>query len=303
MERRDTMVQSKKQKYLFLAFCLLPTLIVFGIFTFYPLANGLYLSFFHWSGTGGSKVFAGLDNYKQLIADDIIPKTIWHDYFLVVTKVFFIMILATYFAVAMTQLRIKEAPFYRIIFFFPNIMSVVIIGILWQFIFNPKAGLVNSGLEAIGLGKFAVPWLGSTTWALPSLVLPSVWAGIGLFMLLLMGGIMSVPKNLYEAAEIDGATEWQQFWKITLPLIWPQIRTSIIYIVITTLNGSFILVQVMTRGGPNNSTQVMGSYLYDKAFNQFHFGYGAAIGVMILILSLATVMVLQLILRRDEVNY
>src|SRR5699024_6690805 len=130
----------------------------------------------------------------------IIPKTFLHDYSLVVTKYFFIMILATYFDLAMIQLRINEALFYRIICFFPNIMSVVIIGILWQFIFNPKAGLVNSGLEAIGLGHLALPWLGSTTWALPSLVLPSVWAGIGLFMLLLMGGIMSVPKNLYEAA-------------------------------------------------------------------------------------------------------
>lgn len=297
------MVQSKKQRYLFLAFCLLPTLIVFAIFTFYPLVNGLYLSFFHWSGTGGSKVFAGLSNFKQLIQDDIIPKTIWHDYFLVITKVFFIMILATYFAVSMTQLRIKEAPFYRVVFFFPNIMSVVIIGILWQFIFNPNAGLINSGLKAIGLDSWTQPWLGSPDWALPSLVLPSVWAGIGLFMLLLMGGIMNVPKNLYEAADIDGASEWQQFWRITVPLIWPQIRTSVLYIVITTLNGSFILVQIMTRGGPNNSTQVMGSYLYEKAFRQFHFGYGAAIGVMILILSLATVMLLQVLLRKEEVDY
>lgn len=297
------MVQSKKQRYWFLAFCLLPTLIVFAVFTFYPLVDGLYLSFFHWSGSGGSKVFAGLDNFKQLLQDDIIPKTIWHDYFLVITKVFFIMILATYFAVSMTQLRIKEAPFYRVVFFFPNIMSVVIIGILWQFIFNPDAGLINSGLEAIGLGSWTQPWLGSLNWALPSLVLPSVWAGIGLFMLLLMGGIMNVPKSLYEAADIDGASEWQQFWRITVPLIWPQIRTSVLYIVITTLNGSFILVQIMTRGGPNNSTQVMGSYLYEKAFSQFHFGYGAAIGVMILIFSLATVMLLQVFLRKDEVNY
>src|SRR5699024_8604490 len=111
------MVQSKKQKYLFLAFCLVPTMLVFAVFTFYPLVNGLYLSFFHWSGTAASKTFAGLANYQKLLTDDIIPKTIWHDYFLVVTKVFFIMILATYFAVAMTQLRIKKAPFYRIIFF------------------------------------------------------------------------------------------------------------------------------------------------------------------------------------------
>lgn len=297
------MVQSKKQKYLFLAFCLLPTMIVFAIFTLYPLVDGLYISFFNWSGLSAAKEFVGLDNYKQLLQDPIIPQTIWHDYFLVVTKVFGIMILSTYFAVALTQLRIKEAPFYRIVFFFPNIMSVVIIGILWQFIYNPDAGLINSGLKAVGLDSWTHPWLGSLDWALPSLVLPSVWAGIGLFMLLLMGGIMNVPKSLYEAADIDGATEWQQFWRVTVPLVWPQIKTSILYIVITTLNGSFIIVQIMTRGGPSNATQVMGSYLYEKAFREYHFGYGAAIGVMILILSLATVLLLQFLLRRERVDY
>jgi N-acetylglucosamine transport system permease protein len=182
-------------------------------------------------------------------------------------------------------------------------MSVVIIGILWTFIYNPDLGIVNSGFKAIGLESWARPWLGDPDWALSSLVLPSVWAGIGLFMLMLMGGIMNVPKSLYEAADIDGASEWQQFWRVTVPLVWPQIKTSILYIVITTLNGSFIIVQVMTEGGPNNSTQVMGSYLYQQAFRQFHFGYGATIGVMILILSLVTVLVLQFLLRREKVEY
>lgn len=139
------MVQSKSKKVMFLLFCLLPTLVVFGIFTIYPLLNGLYLSFFEWSGAGGEKEFIGFENYKTLFSDPIIPKTIWHDYFLVLAKVVGIMILATYFAVALTQLRLKESPFYRIIFFFPNIMSVVVIGILWTFIFNPDLGLFNSG--------------------------------------------------------------------------------------------------------------------------------------------------------------
>src|SRR5690625_2254761 len=241
------MVQSKKQKYMFLAFCLVPTFVMFALFTLYPLFSGLYYSFFDWSGSSQVKEFIGLGNYTKLIKDAIIPNTIIHDYFLVITKVIGIMILSMYFAVALTQLKIKESPFYRIVFFFPNIMSVVIIGILWQFIYNPNLGMINAGLEAVGLENWARPWLGSLDWALPSLVLPSVWAGIGLFMLLLMGGIMNVPKSLYEAADIDGATEWQQFWKITLPLIRPQIRTSIIYIVITTLTASFILVHVLTR--------------------------------------------------------
>ncbi len=299
----DQVVQSKKQKYLFLAFCLIPTFLLFAVFTLYPLFSGLYYSFFDWSGSSQNKEFIGFANYIKLVKDAIIPNTIMHDYFLVVTKVIGIMILALFFAVALTQLKIKEAPFYRIVFFFPNIMSVVVIGILWTFIYNPSLGLINSGLEFIGLESLAKPWLGDETWALPSLVLPSIWAGIGLFMLMLIGGISNISKSYYEAAEIDGASEWQQFWKVTLPLIWPQIKISILYIVITTLNGSFIIVQVMTGGGPNNATHVMGSYLYQQAFVQYNFGYGATIGVMILILSLLTVLILQFFMRRDKVEY
>lgn len=299
----DGMVQTKKQKYLFLAFCLLPTFILFAVFTLYPLFSGLYYSFFDWSGSSSKKEFIGFANYVQLFKDSVIPDTIIHDYFLVVTKVIGIMILAIFFAVALTQLKIKEAPFYRIVFFFPNIMSVVVIGILWTFIFNPNLGLVNSGLEVLGLESLAKPWLGDEKWALPSIMVPAIWAGIGLFMLMLMGGIANISKSYYEAARIDGASEWQQFWKITLPLVWPQIKVSILYIVITTLNGSFILVQVMTGGGPNNATHVMGSYLYQQAFKQYNFGYGATIGVMILILSLVTVLLLQFLMRREKVEY
>lgn len=297
------MIQTKKQKYTFLAFCLVPTFILFAIFTLYPLFSGLYYSLFDWSGSSHVKDFIGFKNYIKLFNDSIIPKTIIHDYFLVVTKVFGIMIMAMFFAVALTQLKIKESPFYRIVFFFPNIMSVVVVGILWTFIYNPSLGLVNSGLKAMGLGSLAKPWLGSESLALPSLVLPSIWAGIGLFLLMLMGGIANVSKSYYEAAELDGASEWKQFWHVTVPLIWPQIKISILYIVITTLNGSFILVQVMTGGGPNNSTHVMGSYLYQQAFVQFNFGYGATIGVMILVLSLVTVFIFQLLLRKEKVDY
>ncbi|PAE23904.1 MULTISPECIES: sugar ABC transporter permease [Bacillaceae] len=297
------MVQSKTQKHLFLAFCLLPTFILFLVFTVYPAVNGLYLSFFEWSGTSAVKDFIGLEHYKKLFNDSVILKSIFNDYFFVFTKVIGIMILSLFFAVALTQLRIKEAPFYRVVFFFPNIMSVVVIGILWQFIFDPDIGLINGLLTAIGLESWTRPWLGSMEWALPSLVLPAVWAGIGLFMLLLMGGIMNVSKSLYESAEIDGASEWQQFWNITVPLIWPQIKTSIIYIVITSLNGSFVIVQIMTNGGPGNATEVMGSYLYEKAFEDFQFGYGAAIGVLILAVSLVTVLILQYILKREKVEY
>src|SRR5690625_3988843 len=209
IERRKKMVQARSQRITFMLFCIAPTLIMFSIFTLYPLVTGLYYSFFKWSGASSQKDFIGLSNYKKLFNDPIFPQTIINDYFLVVTKVIGIMILATFFAVVLTQLRIKEAPFYRVIFFFPNIMSAVIIGILWAFIYNPDMGFINSGLELIGLEHWTRPWLGDKTWALPSIVLPSIWAGIGLFMLMLMGGIANINKNIYEAAEIDGCSEWQ----------------------------------------------------------------------------------------------
>nr|WP_106784804.1 sugar ABC transporter permease [Lysinibacillus timonensis] len=297
------MVQSKRQKYLFLAFCLLPTFIVFCLFTVYPMIGGVYYSFFDWSGTSSVMEFIGLENYQRIFKDSVIPKAIFNDYFFVFVKILGIMILSLFFAVALTQLRIKEAPFYRIVFFFPNIMSVVVIGILWQFIYDPNIGLLNGLFRAIGLEEWAKPWLGDMTWALPSIAVPAIWAGIGLFMLLLMGGISNIPKSLYEAAEIDGASEWQQFWKITVPLIWPQIKTSILYIVITSLNGSFVLVQVMTAGGPGIATEVLGSYLYQRAFEDFQFGYGAAIGVVILVLSLVTVLIFQFLLKKEKVEY
>ena len=121
--------------------------------------------------------------------------------------------------------------------------------------------------------------------------------------LMLMGAISNIPRELYEAASIDGAGKWRQFFQITIPLIWPQIKTSVVYIIITTLNGSYVLVQLTTLGGPANATQVMGSYLYQQAFTNYNFGYAAAIGVRILVLNLATVLVTQVLFKREKVEF
>lgn len=131
---------------------------------------------------------------------------------------------------------------------------------------------------------------------------PAIWAGIGFYMILLIAAIQSIPASYFEAASIEGAGEWKQFWSITLPLVWEQMKVSILNIMMTTLNGSFVIVWIMTEGGPDNSTQVMGSYLYQMAFRQFHFGYGASIGFIILVLSLITTIVLQRLMRHDPVE-
>lgn len=296
-------INRKKRKQVFVLFCVIPPLALFLLFTIYPLFNGLYMSFYKWSGLSGKKTFIGLENYRRLFRDSVIPKTIFHDYFLVVVKVIFIMLLALLFAVVLTQLKPRGTAFYRFVYFFPNVMPVVTTAILWNFIFSSNMGLLNALLDVLGLESLKRSWLGDLHTALPCIAVVLIWAGIGLFMLMLMGAISNIPREIYEAADIDGSGRWYQFLHITVPLIWPQIKTSVVYIIVTTLNGSYVLIQLTTLGGPANATQVMGSYLYQQAFTNYNFGYAAAIGMMILVLNLGTVLVTQFLFRREKVEF
>lgn len=295
------MLNTSRRK-LFITSFLIPTFIFFCVFTLYPIVQGMRISLFDWSGSSEFMTFVGLQNFLDIFQDHIIWTAIQNDYFLVLGKVVGIMILATFFAVAITRFNLRGSNFFRIIFFIPNIISIVVIGVLWRFIYNPNIGFLNSLLSIFSNQQVRTPWLGQAETAIWSILWPSIWAGVGFYFLLLIAAILSIPTSLYEAAEIDGATQGKQFWSITIPLIWEQMKVSILHIVMTTLNGSFVMVWIMTEGGPDNSTQVMGSYLYQMGFRQFHMGYASAIGVLILALTLITTIVLQRILRRDDIE-
>ncbi|GGG66463.1 carbohydrate ABC transporter permease [Paenibacillus radicis (ex Gao et al. 2016)] len=295
------MSQRAKRKFFIAAF-IIPTLVFFCVFTLYPIFRGIYISFYDWSGSAKNMDFIGLDNFRELLKDPIIWTAIKNDYFLVVGKVIGILLLATLFAIAITRLNIRGSSFYRVIFFIPNIISVVVIGVLWRYVYNPNMGFINSFLTLFKGEQVQTAWLGQENTAMWSLLWPSIWAGIGFYMILLIAAILSIPSELYEAADLDGASQGRQFWSVTVPLIWEQMKVSILHIVMTTLNGSFIIVWIMTEGGPDNSTQVMGSYLYQMGFRQYHMGYAAAIGVLILILSFITTVVLQRLLRRETIE-
>lgn len=243
--------------------------------------------------------YIGLDNFRELWNDPILWTAIGNDYFLVLGKVCGIMLLATFFAIAVTRLKIAGSKLYRALFFIPNIISVVVIGVLWRFVYNPNLGFLNAFLSLFTSEPFHKAWLGDGNSAMWSLLWPSIWAGVGFYMILLISAILGIPEELYEAADLDGASQGRQFRSVTLPLVWEQIKVSILHIVMTTLNGSFIIVWIMTEGGPDNSTQVMGSYLYQMGFRQYHMGYAAAIGVLILVCSLITTLILQRLLNRD----
>ncbi|MWC29773.1 carbohydrate ABC transporter permease [Paenibacillus sp. MMS18-CY102] len=293
---------AKWQRTLFIASFIVPTLAFFSLFTIYPVAKGLYYSLFEWSGMSQDKEFIGLDNFKELFQDPIVWRAIGNDYFLVLGKIIGIMVLATFFAVALTRFNFKLAGFMRSIFFIPNVISVVVIGVLWSFIYNPQIGFLNAFLSLFTEEKVTIAWLGFMNHTIWMLLPPAIWAGIGFYMILLIAAIQNIPASFFEAAELEGAGQWRQFRSITVPLIWEQMKVSILNIMMTTLNGSFVIVWIMTEGGPDNSTQVMGSYLYQMAFRQYHFGFAAAIGVLILVLSLITTVVLQRLLRNETVE-
>lgn len=291
----------RRRRSAFLLAFLLPTFIFYCVFTLYPLIRGLYVSFFDWSGSAETMKYIGLDNYKEMIEDTIIGRALLNDYFLVIGKVIGILVLATLFAVAVTRLRVKGAQFFRFAFFIPNIISVAVIAVLWRAVYHPELGFINNFVNLFQTGgePFRKVWLGDANSAMWSLLWPSIWAGIGFYMILLIAAILAIPGEIYEQSELDGVTRWQQFTRVTLPLIWEQVKISILHITITTLNGSFVIVWIMTGGGPDNRTQVLGSYLYQMGFRQFHMGYAAAIGVLILVTSIITTMILSRLMRRE----
>lgn len=296
-------ISYRLRRALFILGFTLPTFVLFSVITAYPMLRGLYISFFKWSGYSGNMTFIGLDNYKRLLKDDIIGTAVYNDYFLVFWKVVLILAVATFLAVALTRMNLRRTALFRVVLFFPNLISVVVIGVLWRYIYNPSdIGFLNAFLSLFAGDPVKTVWLGQENTAMWSILAPAVWAGIGFYMILLMAAIMNIPESLYEAAGIDGASRWHQFKHITIPLIWEQLKVSIIHIVITTLNGSFIIIFLMTEGGPDNSTQVMGSYLYQIGFQQYHMGYASAIGVLILALTLVTSLILNRLLRRETIQ-
>lgn len=293
---------AKMKRNIFILSFTLPTLLLYLVFTVYPMFKGIYLSLFDWSGGSETYNFIGLGNFNEMMHDSVIMKTIRNDYILVFGKVIGFMVLSMFFAVALTRFNIKGAGIYRIIFFIPNVLSVVVVGVLWRYVYNPNLGFLNSFISLFTDKKYDFAWLGDK-WSIFALLPPSIWAGIGFTIILLVAGILSIPSSLFESADIDGASQWHQFWLITLPLSWEQIKTSVLWIVMTTLNGSFVIVTIMTfEGGVDNATQVMGSYLYLNAFKFGKFSYASAIGVLILVLSLITTATLQRLMKRETIE-
>ena len=289
----------KRERNLFILVCLLPALILFFTFLIYPTIEVFRMSMFKWGGFSNNQQFVGLDNFKILWADENFFRTVQNTILLIVVVTLFTVVLAVLFAAILSTEKIRGNNFFRIIFYIPNILSIVVIAGIFSAIYDPKAGLLNAVLPE----AWNKLWLGDQSIVIYSLAFALIWQAIGYYMVMYMAGMANIPASLYEAADLDGAGKIGKFFNVTLPLIWNSIRTTLTFFIISTINLSFLLVQILTDGGPDGSTEVFLSYMFKQAYTNSSYGYGMAIGVVIFIFSFGLSGIVSHITKRDILEY
>lgn len=263
---------------------LAPALILLGIFLFWPIAYLFYLSFTTGSFTSTGIHWVGLKNYLRLILDPDFWQVLGNTLYFTVATVIPSLVIPLGLAVLLNQ-SFALRGFLRTAYFIPSITSLVAVGLGFRWLFQTE-GPVNAFLGIFGIEP--IPWLGSTTWAMPVLILLSSWKQIGFNMVVFLAGLQTIPQSRYEAAELDGANSWQKFWYITLPGLRPTLVFATITTAIFTLR-SFEQVYIITGGGPLNSTNLLVYYIYEQAFALFDFGYAAAAATVLLGFTLVLV--------------
>ncbi|TYP78949.1 carbohydrate ABC transporter permease [Paenibacillus methanolicus] len=276
----------KRRRAVFIAACLLPGLLLFALFKIYPTVQVFHKSFYQWNGIGDKPVFIGLDNFVEMFQDDTFLLALRNTGFLMLIVPIVTIAIALINASILTRSKLKEKSLYRTVFFFPSILSFVVIAILWSFIYHPTIGFLNSGLEFIGLGEYAMSWLGDQRTVLWALAVTLIWQAAGYYMVMYMAGIDGISPDFYEAASLDGATRLQQFMYITVPMLWEIIRITIIFSINGVLSISFVVVSIMTAGGPDRHSEVALTYLYAQAFTNSNFGYAMAMALFIFVISM-----------------
>jgi multiple sugar transport system permease protein len=265
---------------------LLPNLLGFFIFIMFPVLGTFYISFTDWDMAGDMK-WVGLANYKTLFQDDIFRKVLWNTLYYSVVSVPLGIMMSLLLAVFLNQ-KLKFMRFYRAAFFMPVISSFVAVAVIWQWIYNPDFGLLNYFLSWFGID--GPSWLTSSVWAMPAIILTSVWKNLGYNMLIFLAGLQGIPESYYEAADIDGAKWYTKYWHITVPLLSP----TTFFVTVTSIIGSFQVfdaVYLMTQGGPARATSVLVHYIYQTAFQYLDIGYASAMAYILFFLVLIVTLI------------
>ena len=287
------------QRKLLIGLFLAPTVIGLGLFTFLPILASVVLAFFSWDIITPPR-FVGLENFADIAADPTIRVSFLNTIGFVVVAVTLQLAVALVLAVLVnTKMPRLLKSFFRSVLFFPLVLSAASVSIIMGYLFNENFGLVNHVLNLLGMAD--VPWLTSTHGAMIVVILVYVWQNFGFSFLLFLGGLSSIPKEVYEAAQVDGATGWKQFWRITFPLVSPTTLVASVMAIISALQ-IFDQPYVLTRGGPGDSTRTAVMVIYESAFKQLEFGRASAIGIVLTVVIML-VTAIQFRLSRRFVFY
>ena len=293
--RHSMTTRQARAGYLFI----LPSLIILSVFVFWPIVQSVILSLQHWRFGSTSQEWAGLDNYSRLLEDERVWGAFRNTLYYTALSVPLSVVIPLALALALNK-RLPGLTLFRAAFFLPVIASFAIVAIIWSFLLDPDIGLLAYWLRQIGLPTGS--WLRDPTWAMPAVIGVSVWKNIGFNMVIFLAGLQGISPTYYEAAQIDGAARWAQFWKITLPLL----RPTALFVLIISIIGAFQVfdpVYVMTPGGgPLFSTETVVSYIYHQGVALIDISYASSIGVVLFLIVFGLTLFQLRVLRYQETD-
>lgn len=285
--RQNRQKKAQPLPVLFVYISVLPAVILTLMFTIWPTVQALYLSFTNATSLGLNNKFVGLDNYIYMFHDKSFIQALINTAKLMAVVPVITIFCSLVLAFVLNQCKLKEMVLYRTLFYFPNIVSLTVVGIIWSFVFHPNVGIVNKILGAVGLESLQRSWLGDSKTALWCIAFTLLWQAAGYYMVMHIAAMDGISPEIYESATLDGASAWRKLISITMPLMKDIIGITFVLALSGTINLSFVLSQVMTGGGPNGASSVLLQYMYTQGFVNGNFGYAMAITVFTLAISVA----------------
>jgi len=285
----------------FILLCVAPAVILFTVFMILPTINVFRMSLFQRGAYSPKETFIGLDNFLYLLNDAQFIRSMQNTILLIVVVTIITFCTAIVFAAILTRENIKGQNFFRIVFYIPNILSIVVISGIFSAIYKPENGMLNSIIGLFTDLSNPILWKGEKL-VMVSIIMAMVWQAVGYYLVMYMASMSSIPESLYESAGLEGASRLTQFFQITIPLIWTNIRTTLTFFIISTINMAFLFVKSMTSGGPNGASEVALGYMYSQK-DAGLFGYSMAIGVMIFLFSFALSALVNKVTKRDVLEF
>ena len=294
-------MKRSKRRTGFLLVCVAPATILFFIFMVVPTLNVFRMSLYERGAYSPTETFVGFQNFNTLFKDARFIQAMQNTILLIVVVTIITFALALVFAGILTREKIRGQNFFRVVFYIPNILSVVVISGIFSAIYQPENGLLNSIIGLFTSMTDPILWKGESL-VMISLIIAMIWQAVGYYMVMYMASMAAVPLDLYESASLDGAGRICQFFQITIPLIWTNIRTTLTFFIISTINMAFLFVKAMTSGGPNGASEVALSYMYGQK-DAGLYGYSMAIGVVIFLFSFLLSALVNRATKREPLQY